>query len=47
MHRAKDCIDCGACSSRCPYELDTPALIRKNYAYYVKFIEEKKAAGLL
>ncbi|CAK7072898.1 MAG: hypothetical protein DELT_01969 [Desulfovibrio sp.] len=47
MHRAKECIDCGECASRCPYELDTPALIRENYAFYVKFIEEKKAAGLL
>ena len=47
MRRAEDCIDCGACASRCPYELDTPALIRENYAYYVKFIQEKKAEGLL
>lgn len=45
--RAEDCINCGACASRCPYELDTPALVRDNYAYYRKFIDEKKAAGLM
>lgn len=46
MARAKDCIDCGACSSRCPYELDTPALVRENYAFYEAFVAEKKAQGL-
>lgn len=47
MHRVKNCTNCGACSSRCPYELDTPALLRENYAFYVRFIEEKKVANLV
>ena len=29
MHKAEDCINCGACAARCPYGLDTPSLIQK------------------
>lgn len=47
MARARDCTDCGACAARCPYELDTPALVRENYAFYAAFAAEKKAEGLL
>lgn len=34
MEKIKDCVNCGLCKTRCPYELDTPALLRKNYADY-------------
>ena len=34
MAKIEDCIDCGACKSRCPYELDIPRLLRKNLADY-------------
>jgi aryl-alcohol dehydrogenase-like predicted oxidoreductase len=27
MHKIEDCVHCDACKSRCPYELDTPALL--------------------
>lgn len=47
MARAKDCIDCGACAARCPYELNTPALVRENYAFYEAAVAGKKAEGLL
>jgi aryl-alcohol dehydrogenase-like predicted oxidoreductase len=40
MELAHDCLHCGACASRCPYELDTPALIETAYADYQKFAEE-------
>ena len=35
-----DCIHCRACASRCPYGLDTPALIEYNLKNYEKFYEE-------
>lgn len=41
MKRAAGCINCGACSSRCPYKLDTPALIAANVEDYRRFMEEK------
>ena len=33
-YTARNCIGCGQCSAKCPYELDTPALLKKNYADY-------------
>lgn len=43
--KAEECINCGDCASRCPYELDPAALVREHYAYYKAFVAEKKAAG--
>ncbi|HOO62290.1 MAG TPA: aldo/keto reductase [Synergistaceae bacterium] len=40
MEKIKDCINCGACKSRCPYGLDTPELLRKNLEEYEKFYAE-------
>ena len=34
MRRIADCTECGDCRSRCPYELDTPALLRKMLTDY-------------
>lgn len=34
MKKIENCIDCGLCKSRCPYGLDTPNLLRKNYEDY-------------
>lgn len=34
MKKIENCVDCGKCIERCPYELNTPALLRKNYADY-------------
>ena len=28
------CLHCGKCAAKCPYHLDTPALLAKNYADY-------------
>lgn len=38
MARIRDCINCGHCSSHCPYGLHTPALLRANLADYETFI---------
>ena len=39
--RAADCIHCGVCAKRCPYELDTPRLVAENWDFYKHFVEEK------
>lgn len=38
MARIPECIECGACRSKCPYELDTPNLLKKNYEDYQKIL---------
>ena len=38
MEKTLDCINCGQCKSRCPYGLDTPELLRKNYEDYKTFL---------
>ena len=34
MLKIEECVDCGACKKRCPYELDIPTLLRKNLEDY-------------
>ncbi|MCD8215393.1 MAG: aldo/keto reductase [Clostridiales bacterium] len=34
MKKIEGCINCGHCKSMCPYGLDTPALLKKNYEDY-------------
>ena len=41
MMKIEDCINCGQCKSKCPYKLDTPALLRKNLEDYKKFWQAK------
>ncbi len=38
MKQIESCVNCGACKSKCPYELDTPALLRANYEDYKKVL---------
>ena len=38
MKKIEDCIKCGQCKSKCPYGLDTPALLKKNYEDYKTFL---------
>ena len=40
MEKIKDCIDCGVCKTHCPYELDTPALLRSEYAAFHQYLRE-------
>ena len=37
MHQIENCIHCDACKSRCPYGLDTPALLARQLADYDVF----------
>lgn len=38
MEKTTTCIECGACVKKCPYELDTPALLKKNHADYKRVL---------
>ena len=38
MKKIEDCIGCGKCKSMCPYGLDTPNLLKKNYEDYKTFL---------
>lgn len=38
MEKTKQCLHCGQCTRKCPYELDTPSLLEKNYADYQTFL---------
>ena len=37
MHKVEDCLHCDACKSRCPYGLDTPALLQEMLKDYDAF----------
>ncbi|MBQ2954424.1 MAG: aldo/keto reductase [Clostridia bacterium] len=37
MARIDECLNCGQCAARCPYGLDTPALLRRNLEDYRTF----------
>lgn len=39
MERIDHCIHCNHCSSHCPYGLDTPELLRRNYEDYKTFLK--------
>ncbi len=38
MAKIETCVECRQCASRCPYELDTPALLRRNLEDYRKVL---------
>ena len=38
MKKIEDCINCGKCKSMCPYGLDTPNLLKRNYEDYKTFL---------
>ena len=39
MKKIEDCLNCGLCKSKCPYGLDTPSLLRRNYEDYKTFLK--------
>ncbi len=39
MQKVTECLDCGECKSKCPYGLDTPKLLKKNYEDYLTFLK--------
>lgn len=38
MKLIEDCLNCGKCKTKCPYNLDTPELLKKNYEDYKKVL---------
>lgn len=38
MKKIEDCLHCGQCKTKCPYELNTPELLQKNYEDYQKVL---------
>jgi len=40
MEKIENCLDCGACESRCPYHLPTRKLLRKNLEDFRQFVKE-------
>ena len=41
MMKIKECLHCGRCKSKCPYGLDTPALLEKNLKDYEEILARK------
>lgn len=42
MKKIENCLHCGQCRSKCPYGLDTPALLEKNYKDYCEILAGKE-----
>ncbi len=42
MKLIEKCLYCGKCKSKCPYGLDTPTLLEKNYKDYCEILAGKK-----
>lgn len=38
MKKIEGCLNCGKCKTKCPYELNTPELLKKNYEDYKKVL---------
>ncbi|WP_148408933.1 aldo/keto reductase [Murimonas intestini] len=41
MKKIEECLHCGKCKTKCPYGLDTPALLEKNYKDYKEVLAGK------
>ncbi len=41
MKKIEECVHCGACKKKCPYGLDTPELLKKNYEDYKAILAGK------
>lgn len=41
MKQIENCLHCGQCSSKCPYNLDTPKLLEENYKDYMEILAGK------
>lgn len=42
MQKIEDCKHCDSCKKKCPYGLDTPKLLKKNYEDYKEILNGKK-----
>ncbi len=45
MKQIESCTNCRACVSKCPYELNTPELLNKNYEDYKKVLAGEVSVG--
>ena len=41
MLNIENCLECGQCKAKCPYGLDTPALLKLNLADYKDILSGK------
>lgn len=41
MRKIEDCVQCGQCAEKCPYGLNTPGLLQKNYRDYQEILAGK------
>ncbi len=41
MKKIEDCLNCGKCKSKCPYGLNTPELLKRNYEDYKQVLRDK------
>ncbi len=41
MKKIEGCLECGACRKKCPYSLDTPNLLKRNYEDYKQVLAGK------
>lgn len=45
MAKIEGCTGCGACKAKCPYGLDTPELLKRNYEDYKKVLAGEVSVG--
>ena len=45
MKKIENCINCGICKTKCPYGLDTPNLLKKNYEDYKRVLAGEVSVG--
>ena len=45
MKKIETCIECRQCESKCPYELKTPDLLKKNYEDYKRVLAGEVSVG--
>jgi predicted aldo/keto reductase-like oxidoreductase len=41
MAKVADCTECGQCVAQCPYGLNTPDLLKRNYQDYLEVLAGK------
>ncbi|MBI4764029.1 MAG: aldo/keto reductase [Deltaproteobacteria bacterium] len=42
MMKIEDCTECGNCQEQCPYQLNTPELLKLNLTFYKEFYSQHK-----
>lgn len=47
MKKIEDCLHCGKCAAKCPFGLDTPTLLEKNYQDYKEILAGKEYNSII